>query len=160
MKPYTGWSSRHPHPRVSMSLSIGKFRLSLFSLILTIGPILAFWALLNSIVDLSHAAHEKDEEHLKVTTDLVVESLEDYFSREVARVTALTQVPAVLKQVKSLGAEPYVEQRVTKLDEAWRANDAVGQQILDNELSSFLKAFTVAQPPPYRSCSSRTSRVV
>lgn len=133
-----------------MSLSIGKFRLSLFSLILTIGPILAFWALLNAIVDLSHAAHEKDEEHLKVTTDLVVESLEDYFSREVARVTALTQVPAVLKQVKSLGAEPYVEQRVTKLDEAWRANDAVGQQILDNELSSFLKAFTVAQPPPYR----------
>ena len=133
-----------------MSLSIGRFRVSLFSILLTIGPILAFWALLNAIVDLSHAAHIKDDEHLKVTTDLVVESLETYFSREAARVTALTQVPTVLEEVKRLGKEPYSEPGVTELDQAWRANETVGQQILNNKLSQFLRAFTVAQPPPYR----------
>jgi len=133
-----------------MAHSNGRFRLSPISLLLILFPTIAFGALMTAVVDLSRSAHEKDDVHLKVTTDLVAGSLESYFSREAAGAAALARVPKVIEEVRTLGAKPYNQEHVRELDKKWRAGEEVDNPILENELSRFLQSFIGSDDSPYR----------
>jgi hypothetical protein len=128
-----------------------RSRFSLFSLLLLLAPALALGVLMRSVLDLSRSAHEKDDEHLKVTTDLVASSLEKYLSREAGSAVALTRAPGIADEVMRLGTRKYDKDEVRKLDESWRAGEAtIDDRVLEGKLSDFLKSFTGSPESPYR----------
>ena len=133
-----------------MAQSNGRLHLSPLSLLLILFPAIAFGALMKAVIDLSRSAHDRDSEHLKVTTDLMTSTLETYLEKEAAAAAALTRVPRVVEDVRKLGARPYNKEQVRKLDDAWRADEEVDDLILESDLSKFLQSFTGSPDSPYR----------
>lgn len=125
-----------------MALSIRRFQLSIWSLLLILGPAIAVVALMRSVVALSVSAHTKDEDYLNLTTDVVASSLEKYLAREVATAAAVGQLQWLINEVDRLGSPAFRLDDVMRKDARWRAGSTADTEpVLKNELSQFLKAF-------------------